>query len=183
MFLVFSCCFFSLFSFFHFSSVFFLFPLFSCNLFCVIQTFTSATHDCILLIRERRCSRGTELYTWLSSANSPWETQWFVRVAVCREETENNLKKKDRFATGLKFLRSFGSSQRLKKEKMFDDCMFKYCWECAWEQWFIYNMGKRWNNLIRTIEQKWCRDRVQVTGSLGYTIRESGGIWTVTRKR
>ena len=28
-----------------------IFLLFSCNLFCIIQTFTSATHDCMLLIR------------------------------------------------------------------------------------------------------------------------------------
>ena len=27
----------------------------------------------------------------------------------------------------------------------------------------VYNMGKRWNNLIRTIEQKRCRNRVKVT--------------------
>ena len=51
---------------------------------------------------------------------------------MCTEETENNLEKKDRFATGLKFLRSSGSSEGLKKkEKKFDDCTFKYSWECA----------------------------------------------------
>ena len=36
---------------------------------------------------------------------------------MCTEETENNLEKKDRFATGLKFLRSSGSSEGLKQNK------------------------------------------------------------------
>ena len=44
----------------------------------------------------------------------------------------NNLEKKDRFETGLKLLRSFGSSERFFHKRF--DCTFKYSWECTWDQ-------------------------------------------------
>ena len=51
-----------------------VFSSLSGNLFRVIECSTSATHDYMLLIRASSCSRSTESYSWLSSANSLWET-------------------------------------------------------------------------------------------------------------
>ena len=50
-----------------------VFSLFSCNLFCIIQTFTSATHDCILLIR-------VKMFTW----------HWTVHLAIIGKFTIGN---------------------------------------------------------------------------------------------
>ena len=159
--------------------------MFSCNLFCVIQTFTSATHDYILLIRERRCSRGTVPHVAIIGKFTMGNSV-ICESGCVYKRNRKQLKRERQICNRSEVFEIIWVKWAFKKIKIkikVDDCTFEYSWECAWEQWFIYNMGKRWNNLIRTIEQKWCRDRIQVTGSLGYTIRESGGIWTVTRNR
>ena len=68
-----------------------VFPSFNCNLFCVFQTLKSAARDSMLLIRERRYSRGAELFSWLPMANSPWETECLSVICesgcVCRRNS------------------------------------------------------------------------------------------------
>ena len=91
-------------------------------------------------MRERRCSRGTEMYSWRSSANvygKPSVCQWFVKVVMCTEEAvwdqeqnsgvHHNGEWRDLSCNQKWILFAFCWSHKFERTKERDFCMPKVC--------------------------------------------------------